>query len=329
MSPVEDGSSANGGVMNKRVRVKAFVATLLGVSLAAPDAIGQTSFHSGVDVVSLSVAVTDGHDKFVSGLSAADFAVTEDGVPQEISFFSATPVPMDLALLLDTSASMIDKMSIVHEAATGFVSSARPGDRVTIVDIKDAVKVLHPLDEDLEGARTAIRATSARGGTALYNGLYMTLKEMVKLRRDNGEVRRQALLVLSDGDDTASLVGFDDVMDVAKQSGIAIYTITLRTDLQRLLANNKTLAVPGDFAMRALAQETGARSFFPDAATELTGIYSTIANELASLYSLGYTSTNPARDGAYRRVAVKVDQSDVRIRTRTGYVASGHTLGTR
>ena len=137
---------------------------------------------------------------------------------------------MDLALLLDTSASMVDKMSIVHEAATGFVSSARPGDRVTIVDIKDGVKVLHPLDEDLDGARAAIRSTAARGGTALYNGLYMTLKEMVKLRRDNGEVRRQAMLVLSDGDDTSSLVDFDDVMEVAKQSGIAIYTITLRTD---------------------------------------------------------------------------------------------------
>ena len=126
---------------------------------------------------------------------------------------------MDLALLLDTSASMADKMSIVHEAATGFVSSAKPGDRVTIVDIKDGVKVLHPLDEDLDGARAAIRSTAARGGTALYNGLYMTLKEMVKLRRTNGEVRRQAMLVLSDGDDTSSLVDFDDVMEVAKAVG--------------------------------------------------------------------------------------------------------------
>ena len=318
--------------MNKRIRVTAFVASLVAAALIvpAPSALGQTRFQTGVDVVALSVAATDGHDKFVSGLSATDFAVLEDGVPQQISFFSATPVPMDLALLLDTSASMVDKMSLVHEAATGFVSSAKPGDRVTVVDIKDGVRVLHPLDEDLEKARTAIRSTSARGGTALYNGLYMTLKEMVRLRRNNGEVRRQALLVLSDGDDTASLVGFDDVMDVAKRSGIAIYTITVRSDLQRLLANHKTAAVPGEFAMRVLAQETGARAFFPGAASELSGIYGTIASELASLYSLGYTSTNPARDGAYRRVVVKVAQPDIRIRTRPGYVASvGHPLGTR
>ena len=306
------------------------VAGFLVILLAAVPAAQQTTFRSGVDLVALSVVVTDGHDKFVSGLSSADFTVSEDGVQQEISFFSATPVPMDLALLLDTSASMVDKMSVVHEAATGFVSSAKPGDRVTVVDIKDGVKVLHPLDEDLDGARASIRATTARGGTALYNGLYMTLKEMVKLRRNNGEVRRQAILVLSDGDDTASLVGFDDVMEVARASGIAIYTITLRTELQRLLAHDKSTAVSGEFAMRTLAQETGARAFFPAAAAELTDVYGMIAGELASQYSLGYISTNPRRDGAYRRVVVKVTQPGIRARARAGYVASvTHTLGTR
>jgi Ca-activated chloride channel family protein len=294
------------------------VLILLGAQLVAQ----QTTFRSGVDLVALSVVVTDGHDKFVSGLSAEDFAVLEDGVPQQVSFFSATAVPMDLALLLDTSASMIDKMNVVHQAATGFVSSAKPGDRVTIVDIKDGVRVLHPLDEDLDGARAAILTTSARGGTALYNGLYMTLKEMVKLRRSNGEVRRQAILVLSDGDDTSSLVDFDDVMDVAKQSDVAIYTITLKTALQRLMAYNKHAAVSGEFAMRTLAQETGARAFFPAAAADLAGVYGMIADELASQYALGYMSTNTVRDGKYRRVSVRVTQPDVRTRTRTGYVAS-------
>ena len=291
---------------------------------------GHTTFRSGVDLVALSVVVTDGYDKFVSGLSSADFAVTEDGMPQQISFFSATPVPMDLALLLDTSASMVDKMAIVHGAASGFLASAKPGDRVTIVDIKDGVKVLHPLGEDLAAARAAIRTTTARGGTALYNGLYMTLKELVKLRRDTGEVRRQAILVLSDGDDTASLVGFDDVMEVARQSGIAIYTITLRTELQRLLAQHKSSAISGEYAMRALAHETGARAFFPAVAADLTGVYGTIAEELASQYAIGYTSTNPHRAAGYRRVVVKVTQPGIRARTRTGYVASvTHPVETR
>ena len=85
------------------------------------------------------------------------------------------------------------------------------------------------MGEDLSDARNAILATTARGGTALYNGTYLALKEMTKLRRDSGEVRRQAIVVLSDGDDTASLLSYDDVLDLAKQTGIAIYTISVRS----------------------------------------------------------------------------------------------------
>ena len=292
------------------------------VSLVGLTSLAQTRFRTGVDLVTLSVVATDGRDQFVGGLSETDFAVLEDGVPQEISFFSASALPIDLALVLDTSSSMSDKMSMVHEAAGGFVSRARTGDRVTIVTVKDLVKVVHPLDEDIPAALAAIRATSARGGTALYNGLYMTLREMVKLRRDDGDVRRQALIVLSDGDDTASLVGFDDVMDVAKQSGIAIYTITLRTELQRLVTRNQTTsAVSGEFAMRAFAQESGARAFFPESAAQLGKIYGLIENELASQYALAYASTNTRRDGGFRRVTVKVNRPGIRARTRTGYTA--------
>jgi VWFA-related protein len=283
--------------------------------------IPATVFRTGVDLVALNVVVTDGEQKFVTGLAIDDFAVYEDGVQQELSFFAAKDVPLDLALLLDTSASMGDKMQTMQEAAVGFAATLRPGDRVTIVDIKDSVKVLHALDDDVEGAHVAIRRTTARGGTALYNGLYMALKDMVKQRRQNGEVRRQAIAVLSDGDDTASLVAFDDVMDVAKQSGIAIYTITLKSSWARNGANSGSRYFSqSEFAMKALAQETGARSFFPASIAELAGVYGTIAEELATQYALGYTSKNPKRDGAFRRVVVRVqDNPGARTRTRSGY----------
>lgn len=176
----------------------------------------------------MNVVVTDAANRFVNGLAANDFAVYEDGVRQDVSYFAATAVPLDLALLLDTSASMLDKIETVQKAAIGFTATLRPNDRVTIVDMKDNVRTLHPLDGDLESAKAAIRVTRAGGGTGLFNGLYMTIKEMTRLR-GNGEVRRQAIAVLTDGDDTTSLVSFDDVMDLAKQAGIAIYTITLRS----------------------------------------------------------------------------------------------------
>jgi Ca-activated chloride channel homolog len=278
-------------------------------------------FRTGVDLVALNVVVTDGDQKFVTGLSIDDFAVYEDGVQQELSFFASKDVPLDLALLLDTSASMTDKMQTMQEAAVGFAATLRSGDRVSIVDIKDSVKVLHALDDDVQGADAAIRRTTARGGTALYNGLYTALKEMVKQRRQNGDVRRQAIAVLSDGNDTASLVAFDDMMDVAKQAGIAVYTITLKSSYARNGAHSGSRYFSqSEFAMKALAQETGARSFFPTSITELAGVYGTIAEELATQYALGYTSKNPKRDGAFRRVVVRIaDHPGARTRTRSGY----------
>jgi Ca-activated chloride channel family protein len=286
-------------------------------------------YRAGVDLVALNVVVTDKQERFVSGLTAADFAVFEDGVQQDISFFAATSVPLDLALLLDTSASMADKMTTMHEAAHGFLRSLHAGDRVTVVDIKDSVQVAYPLGSDFGAANQAVSKTIARGGTALFNGLYLAIKEMVKQRKASGEVRRQAIAVLSDGEDTASLVGYEDVMELAKQAGINIYTITLKSPftVKQATTSGRRYFSQSEYAMKALAQETGARSFFPTEIRELSGIYGVIAEELANQYALGYASKNPRRDGAFRRVIVRVaDHPEARARTRSGYLAARVSL---
>ena len=296
--------------------------TTNGHPLHAADS--STVFHASVDIVALNVVVTDGQQKPVNGLVANDFTVLEDGVPQDVSFFAASEVPLDLSILLDASASMSDKMQTVHEAAAGFAMRLNPSDRISVMTIKDTVKIVHALDEDVDGALGAIRQTTAGGGTALYNALYMGMREMIKQRRGNGEIRRQAIAVLTDGDDTASLVSFDDVMEVAKQSGIAIYTITLKSTLSAKLTDltGRRSGQESEFAMKALALETGARSFVPADISELAGVYGVIAQELSNQYSIGYTSKNPRQDGAFRRVVVRVDQPGARTRTRSGYVAA-------
>lgn len=297
-----------------------------GIVTAPRQALPATTFRAGVDLVALNVIVTDANQNFVNGLEQGNFAVFEDGIRQEVSFFAAGEVPLDLAILLDTSASMADRMSTAQQAAIGFVSTLRETDRLLVVDIKDTTRVLSPLGSDFDAARKAIRSTSARGGTGLFNGLYLTLKEMTKQRRANGEVRRQALVVLSDGDDTSSLVTFDDVMDLAKESGLSIYTITLRSRWSSQLTaatNGRRYFSQADFSMKSLAQQTGGRSFFPNEISELTGVYDQIADELASQYALGYSSKNPRRDGSYRRVIVQIrDHADVQARTRPGYLSA-------
>jgi len=289
---------------------------------APPPAGAPTVFRSGVDLVALSVVVTDASAKFVTGLAPTDFAVYEDGVQQDVTFFAATAIPLDMAILLDTSASMSDKMQEMQQAASGFVSSLRDGDRAMVMDIKDSTHILQPLTADVDAAKTAIAATKARGGTALYNGVYTTLKELLKQRRATDEVRRQAIVVFSDGDDTASLVTFDDVMAQAKESGIAIYTIMLRTASVMQPVSSRHYFSESEFSMKALAQETGARAFFPSAITDLAGVYASIAAELASQYSIGYVPKNPRRDGSFRKVTVRIaDHPGVAPRTRSGYVA--------
>ena len=282
------------------------------------------TFRSTTDLVALNVVVTDGDQKHVAGLNSSDFAVFEDGIQQDVSFFGASDVPIDLAILLDTSASMLGKMQVVQQAAIGFLETLRPGDRATIVDIKDSTKIMFPLGADLAGAKQAILSTVPRGGTALYNGAYLTLKELTRERRANAEVRRQAIVVLSDGDDTASLVSYDDLMDLAKQSGIAIYTITLRSPylVTQAASRGHSYFSQAEFGMKALAQETGARAYFPSQLGELSGVYASIAQELATQYAIGYASKNPKLDGAYRRVIVRIaDKPGVRTRTRAGYTA--------
>ena len=295
----------------------------LACTLVVVDASGQeaTTFRTGVDLVALNVVVTDRAQELVSGLTATDFTVLEDGVPQEVAFFAATDIPIDLALLLDTSGSMAEKMGIVQQAATSFVDTLRPGDRVMIVDIKSTTKVLYGLGSDLRAAGAAIAGTKSSGSTGLYNGLYTTLKELSRANR-NGEVRRQALVVLSDGLDTASLITFDDVMDVAKRSGVAIYTITVRTRFGSATRTSGQASSPSEYAMKTLAQETGARAFFPLQIEEIGSVYGSIAKELSNQYALGYIPKNELRDGTYRRILVQIpDRPGARTRTRSGYIS--------
>jgi VWFA-related protein len=283
---------------------------------------GSGIFRSGVDLVSLNVIVTDEKDNFVTGLNQKDFAVFEDGVQQDLSFFAAANVPLDLAILLDTSSSMSDKMTTVHQAAIGFASRLRQGDRIMVVGIKDTTRTLHPLDTDVGGASEAIRRATASGSTALYNAVYTTVKQMEKVRAVDGEVRRQAIAVLTDGDDTASLVTFDDLLALSKQAGIAIYTIALKSQYPGISLSGRKHFSESEFAMKALALETGARSFFPTDISQLAGVYDQITQELSNQYAIGYTSKNPKRDGAFRRIVVRVAESNARTRTRSGYLAT-------
>jgi VWFA-related protein len=302
------------------------LAVLLSVSAFAqqPDADQTPVFRTGTDVVALNVSVMDSKKQYVSGLKQEDFAVYEDGVQQQLRFFESRHVPLDLILLIDTSSSMRDKMAVVHDAAVGFLKKMKDGDRGAVVAFNDGVEVLQGLTLDAAALEQAIRGTVAKGSTSLHNAIYIALKQFGRGATTDEAIRRQAIAVLSDGEDTSSLISFDEVMALAQKSGVSIYTIGLHTKPPRTsrAPSSPRYFSSADYAMKSLAQETGAQAFFPMEVAELKGIYAAIAQELGSLYSLAYSPANSRSDGRYRRIVVRVtSRPELQLRTRSGYMA--------
>jgi len=295
-----------------------FVVVLLSVvGLIVGLSAQQPSFRAGVDIVSLNVTVTDAATHYITDLEEGDFLVFEDGIKQNVTFFSRRQSPIALSLLLDSSASMEEHLSVLQQAATNFVHKLKSNDIAQVIDFDSRVEIRQGFTGNQAELDTAISQLAAGGSTSLHNAIYIALKELRKVRAVNEEdVRRQALIVFSDGEDTSSLVSFDEVLDLAKRSETSIYTIALRgSDVQAKGFRE------AEFVMRTLAQETGGRAFFPAKIDDLNGVYTQIADELASQYTLGYTSANPRRDGAWRRVVIQVSRPNVTPRTKKGYYA--------
>jgi Ca-activated chloride channel homolog len=295
--------------------------TLVSVSLAAVvclDAAQRPSFRSTIDLVMLNVTVTGPGGKYVTDLSSDDFQVLEDGRPQNVAYFSPANVPMSVSLVLDTSSSMDEEMPLSKQAAMDFIARLRPGDVAEIVSFDSKVEVLQPMTSDRALLESAIQRMRAGGSTALYNGVYIVLRQLEKVRPQSGDdVRRQVIVVLSDGEDTSSLVTFEHLLDSAKRAQTGIYTVGLGLEEPTRITRSD-----GEFGLRQLALETGGRLFLPKRPTDLVDVYSQIANELSNQYVVGYLSSNPQADGAWRRVAVRVLRPNMQARTRAGYYAA-------
>jgi Ca-activated chloride channel family protein len=297
-------------ITRRAVTLAAALTSVLSITLAAQ----QGRFRAGIELVSLNVTVTDGA-KYVTGLEQSDFDVFEDGVKQNLSFFSHIQQPIALAILLDTSNSMEDKLATAQEAASGFVRRMKKDDVMEVIEFNSQVRIPQPFTNEVPALERAIRQTSVNGSTSLYNALYVSLKELKNERaKSSEEIRRQAIVVLSDGDDTSSVIEYEDVLELAKRSETAIYAIGLRQQ-----EAGRPKFKEAEFVLRQLSQETGGRVFFPTTIAELPKIYEQISEELASQYSMAYSSKNAMRNGAWRRIDVRVNKPGLAARSRRGY----------
>lgn len=296
---------------------------LLAAPLAAPrGAAGQGAprtplkFEVGIDLINLNVSVREGRN-FVGDLRREDFAVYEDGIRQDLSLFVHERLPLSVTLMLDTSSSMSEKLAVAQQAATRFLAVLEPGDRAQVVGFDVRVSTLADFSDDRAALAAAVTRTQARGPTALHNALWTALKSLER-EKTPGLLRRRALVLLSDGEDTASLVTDEQVLELTRKGEAGIYAISLRPErsVDRMRRNFSQAAQ----LLTTLAQESGGRVYFPSSLSELDDVYGRVAEELRTLYSLGYVSNNGRQDGKWRRIVVRVPRREgLEIRHKIGY----------
>jgi Ca-activated chloride channel homolog len=276
-------------------------------------------FGSDVDVVNLSVSVADSGRRYVTDLEKEDFTVLEDGVPQQVSVFDQQKAPVSVSILIDCSISMQPSMEIVQGAALRLVKALRPVDAAQIVRFNHRHMVVQDFTSDHGLLEAGIRSIRPEGATGLYNAVYLSLRDLAR-RPADAEMRKRAVVLLSDGADTASLLSDDQVLDAARRAEVTVYAVGL--GIANAGPNSFSDTSRARYFLTALAGETGGQIFFPRGLHELDGVYDRVARELSTQYSLGYVSSNARRDGKWRRVVVHSGRGGLVLRHRAGYFAT-------
>ncbi len=297
----------------------AVAATALLAGVSAQQRIRQAVIF---DMVRLSAVVTDGDGLYVSGLDTADFQVFEDGVEQQIQIFNAPDSPITFAVLVDGSVSIASRLPTVRLSVRELLRNLGPRDAVQMVQFNERVSVLESFSTRRDALEAAIDSFSAAGGTAVLNAVYRGLREIeARAREERDESRRRAVVLLSDGVDSSSLISEDVVLSEARRSRASVYSVSLGQNLSaRLTAGAR--GARGAALLEELGRTTGGRVIVPASTDDLQAAFAQVAEELRHQYGLAYVSDNVLRDGRWRRIELRVrNRPDLSVRHREGYYA--------
>ena len=258
-----------------------------------------------VNLVELYVAVTDKNNQPVLGLEQADFEAYEAGKKQEIAKFEQVQnLPLTVGILLDTSGSMESSLGIAERAAADFLHRVmKPKDKAFAVSFADRPRLDMPPTDDIEAVARSISGLQAVGDTALHDAMIQSLYYF------RGMQGQRALVLLSDGDDNSSYFKYQDALEYARRSGVAIYTIGFNLPLIGGGVKSK---------LTELSETTGGRLFTTDKPQDLPAIYAQIEKELRSRYLVAYNSDQKTAKAGYREVEVKVKKGGLKARTVRG-----------
>jgi Ca-activated chloride channel family protein len=277
----------------------------------------QATFRAGIDLVNVGVTVTDRRGNFITDLTREDFEILEEGRRQEITYFargdeSASAPELHVGLLFDTSGSMGEDIKLARSAAIRFLNTLSDAVDMTLVDFDTEVRVAKYGQRDFPRLVERIRGRQPSGWTAMYDALGVYLDGAAE---DEG---RTILVLYTDGGDTRSAIGLGDVMTLVRASDVTIYTVGF---LEHQSSGSR---LTQRMRLTEIAESTGGQAFFPSAMKDVEVAYDKVAAQIRAQFSLGYTPTNLAQDGRWRKVEIKLtrpDLKDARIQSRKGYFA--------
>jgi len=257
--------------------------------------------------VLLNATILDNNGKSATGLKREQFSVFENGVQQQISYFSAAETPFAAVILIDTSGSMESRISIARAAAINFLTGLRANDSAAIYRFSSKVELI----QDFSGSQDineSVFELRADGMTALNDSIFKSAEELKK---------RRAIIVLSDGEDTSSGKSADKALKTALDAGALIYTIDMSS-----MDSNTRQRVQNQGILRNFAEKSGGKFVATPGGAALRQAFKGIVDELGIQYTLGYEPTNLQKDGKWRAIELRVARPNLTIRTRKGYNAS-------
>ncbi|HXH25636.1 MAG TPA: VWA domain-containing protein [Vicinamibacterales bacterium] len=284
---------------------------VLGRELAAQ----QPTFRSGTRIVPVLATVTDADGRLVPDLQREDFAILDNGKPQEITFFRNDVQPFTVVVMLDFSASMTANLDRLKAATVQFILRMLPDDRAQVGAFSDKIQFSGEFTGDRDDLIAALDDLQFGNPTRLYDAIDASIDML------DGIEGRRVVLVFTDGDDTASRRDMGDVLEKAREQEIMIYAIGLESQFFNGVRMQRTRP---DRGLRRLAEETGGGYFELKKTDELAPTFTRVAQELHSLYTLGFTPG--ILDGKEHRLEVQVKKPGMRARARRTYIAAPERL---
>ena len=273
-------------------------------------------FRSGVDLVPLDVCVTDRDGRYLPSLTRDDFAIFENRVPQALTFFSAEgELPLTAVVLIDRSSSMTGpSLERAKTAATTFLHTLTGTDHASVLAFNESTSRIAAFGVP-DATSRPVESVRAHGQTALFDAVLVALREIEAQRAHSLATTREAIVIMSDGEDSASRNDFEEVHREVQRTGVIVYSISIRVD-----EHGRSQPPLHEFAQ--LANDSGGRVIALDDWTALDAIYADIGAELRHMYRIAYVPRAVKNDGLWRALAVRVPNYDVRVRTRAGYFAA-------